>query len=85
MGDRWFIVGEEGRRYSIELRNRTEFRLEAVLSVDGLDVIDGAAGRSGKRGYVIDPHRDLVVEGFRQSLGAVAAFRSDLFQRQIAP
>jgi hypothetical protein len=28
-----------------------------------------------KRGYVIDPHRTLVVDGFRQSSDAVAAFR----------
>jgi hypothetical protein len=43
VGDRWFVVGEEGRRYSIVVRNRSDFRLEIVLSVDGLDVIDGPA------------------------------------------
>ena len=50
-------------------------RLEVVLSVDGLDVIDGRTASFGKRGYVIEPHRQLVVEGFRQSTDAVAAFR----------
>src|ERR1051325_9948199 len=35
VGDRWFVVGEEGRRYSIAVRNRTDLRLEVVLSVDG--------------------------------------------------
>jgi hypothetical protein len=73
--DRWFVVGEEGRRYSIELRNRSDERLEAVVSVDGLDVIDGRPASLGKRGYVIDPHRSLIIDGFRQSLGTVAAFR----------
>jgi hypothetical protein len=48
--------------------------LEIVLSVDGLDVIDGRRASFGRRGYVIDPHRQLVVEGFRQS-DTVAAFR----------
>jgi hypothetical protein len=57
------------------VRNRSDFRLEAVLSVDGLDVIDGRPASLRKRGYVIDPHRSLLVDGFRQSLGAVAAFR----------
>ena len=75
VGDRWFVVGEEGRRYSIEVRNQTNFRLEAVLSVDGLDVLDGRRASLRKRGYVIDAHRALVVEGFRQSLDKVAAFR----------
>lgn len=75
VGDRWFVVGEEGRRYSIVVRNRSDLRLEIVLSVDGLDVIDGRTASFGKRGYVIDPHRQLAVEGFRQSTDAVAAFR----------
>jgi hypothetical protein len=75
IGDRWFVVGEEGRRYSIVVRNRSALRLEVVLSVDGLDVIDGRPASFGKRGYLIDPHRQLVVEGFRQSTEAVAAFR----------
>jgi hypothetical protein len=75
IGDRWFVVGEEGRRYSIVVRNRSALRLEIVLSVDGLDVIDGRPASFRKRGYLIDPHRQLVVEGFRQSTDAVAAFR----------
>jgi hypothetical protein len=75
IGDRWFVVGEEGRRYSIVVRNRSALRLEVVLSVDGLDVIDGRPASFGKRGYLIDSHRQLVVEGFRQSTEAVAAFR----------
>ena len=75
IGGRWFVVGEEGRRYSIVVRNRSALRLEIVLSVDGLDVIDGRTASFGKRGYIIEPHRQLVVEGFRQSTDAVAAFR----------
>src|SRR5438067_6869641 len=75
VGDRWLVVGEEGRRYSIVVRNRTDLRLEVVLSVDGLDVIDGRPASFRKRGYIVNPHRKLVVEGFRQSKEAVAAFR----------
>jgi hypothetical protein len=75
VGDRWFVIGEEGRRYSIVVRNHSEMRLEAVLSVDGLDVLDGRPASFRKRGYIIAPHERLVVEGFRQSIDAVAAFR----------
>jgi hypothetical protein len=75
VGDRWFVVGEEGRRYSIVVRNNSEFRFEIVMSVDGLDVLDGRPASVRKRGYIVAPHRTLVVEGFRQSSEAVAAFR----------
>jgi hypothetical protein len=75
VGDRWFVVGEEGRRYSIVVRNRTELRLEIVLSVDGLDVLDGRAASFQKRGYAVEAHQQLIVDGFRQSTEAVAAFR----------
>jgi hypothetical protein len=75
VGDRWFVIGEEGRRYSIVVRNNSDSRIESVLSVDGLDVIDGRAASFRKRGYIIEPHRKLVVDGFRQSADAVAAFR----------
>lgn len=74
-GDRWFVIGREGTRYSIVVRNRSAVRLEVVLSVDGLDVIDGRPASFGKRGYIVNPHQRLVVDGFRQSANAVAAFR----------
>lgn len=75
VGDRWFVVGEEGRRYSIVVRNKSDWRLEVVLSVDGLDVLHGRNASIRKRGYLIAPHAQLVVEGFRQSTESVAAFR----------
>lgn len=75
VGGRWFVIGEEGRRYSILVRNQSDYRLEVVLSVDGLDVLDGRSASVRKRGYVVEPHRTLVVDGFRQSTDAVAAFR----------
>jgi hypothetical protein len=75
IGDRWFVVGEEGHRYSVVVRNKSDLRLEVVLSVDGLDVIDGRKASLLKRGYLIMPRSQIVVEGFRQSTDAVAAFR----------
>lgn len=75
IGDRWFAVGEEGHRYSIVVRNKADLRLEVVLSVDGLDVLDGRRASLRKRGYIMMPRSQLIVEGFRQSTEAVAAFR----------
>jgi hypothetical protein len=70
-----FAVGEAGHRYAIVLRNNTNFRLEVVVSVDGLDVLDGKAASFAKRGYIMDPRAEVEVDGFRQSMDAVAAFR----------
>ena len=46
-----------------------------MLSVDGLDVLDGKKASVRKRGYIMAPRSRLRVEGFRQSTEAVAAFR----------
>ena len=70
-----YVVGEAGRRYSIVVRNATPFRIECVLSVDGLDVLDGKDASFSKRGYIVDPRGEIEVDGFRTSTSQVAAFR----------
>lgn len=69
------VVGDEGERYSILLENRTSRRIEAVATVDGLDVINGQAGHLENRGYVLMPHASVTIDGFRRSASSVAAFR----------
>ena len=68
-------AGEPGARYEVVVKNETKRRVEIVLSVDGLDALDGATANFKKRGYVIGPREELAVEGFRTSDGTVAAFR----------
>jgi hypothetical protein len=75
VGDRTFVVGQAGQRYSIVLQNHTSHRFEAVGTVDGLDVINGKPGTFENRGYVLMPFATLEIEGFRTSTSAVAAFR----------
>lgn len=70
-----YVVGEAGGRYSIVVRNATPFRIECVLSVDGLDVLDGKPASFSKRGYIVDPRGEIEVDGFRTSTSEVAAFR----------
>jgi hypothetical protein len=74
-GGKSFVVGEAGQRYTIVVRNNTDLRFEVVLSVDGLDVLDGKNASFAKRGYIVDPRGELEVDGFRQSTETVAAFR----------
>lgn len=74
-GEKSYVVGEAGQRYTIVLRNLTPTRLECVVSVDGLDVLDGQSAAFAKRGYLVDPNGELEIDGFRQSMDTVAAFR----------
>ena len=70
-----FVIGKKGSNYSLQVKNRSKSRLEAVLSVDGLDVIDGKTASTKKRGYLVYPGKTLEVKGFRTSEQAVAAFK----------
>jgi hypothetical protein len=74
-GGRSYVVGEYGQRYVIQIQNQTGNRVEAVATVDGLDVIDGRPGSHRKNGYVIGPWATVQIDGFRRSSDTVAAFR----------
>lgn len=75
VGDRTYVMGTIGSRYTITLTNHTGHRFETVATVDGLDVINGQPGTPSNRGYVLMPFATLEIDGFRQSQDAVAAFR----------
>jgi hypothetical protein len=71
-----FVLGSYGQRYAIVITNRTARRVEAVVSVDGRDVVSGNVGDFVReRGYVLGPYATLRIDGFRRSLDEVAAFR----------
>jgi len=72
---RTYVAGKVGDRYTLHLRNHSGGRFEVVASVDGLDVIDGRPGSLAKRGYILEPHGTLSIDGFRRTSEAVAAFR----------
>lgn len=72
---RRFVLGAMGERYRIHLVNPTAARVEAVISVDGLDAIDGRPASLGKRGYVLPAFADVTIDGWRTSMDTVAAFR----------
>ena len=74
-GDRVFVLGEAGQRYTVLVENRTPARFETLLTVDGLDVVTGQPGSFSGRGYILQPYGRLEVRGFRQSVERVAAFR----------
>ena len=73
--DRFYVQGNANERYIIRVTNPTANRVEAVVSIDGLDVVDGESGDLRKRGYVIQPYGEVRIEGFRTSQADVATFR----------
>ena len=75
IGDRTYVIGRAGDRYAIVVSNTSDHRVEAVATVDGLDVMNGQPGSTTNRGYLLEPHATLVIDGFRQSQSSVAAFR----------
>ena len=73
--DRFYVQGNANERYVIRITNPTANRVEAVVTVDGLDVVDGENGDLRKRGYVVPPYGETRIEGFRTSSADVATFR----------
>jgi hypothetical protein len=73
-GTRWIAAGF-GDRYSIRVWNRSERWVEAVVAVDGRDVLNGQRASASNRGYLIAPYSSIDVDGFRTSDTEVAAFR----------
>jgi len=73
-GGQGWVPGEPGHRYAVRLRNRTGTRVLAVLSVDGINAIDGRTAAPDQAGYVLGPWQTLEVSGWRKSLGSVAQF-----------
>jgi hypothetical protein len=74
-GGRRYVLGQMGQRYQVRVVNPTASRIEAVVSVDGLDAVDGRPGNLNKRGYIVPAYGEVTIDGFRTSLDAVAAFR----------
>lgn len=70
------VLAHAGDRYVLRIHNRTSRRIEAVVSVDGRDVIDGQpADFAAKRGYLVPPYGHVDIDGWRVSQGEAAAFR----------
>jgi hypothetical protein len=72
-GEYW-VAGKPGARYSIEIHNRLGYRLLAVTSVDGVNVLSGETAAWNQSGYVLDGDERYQIAGWRKSDTDVAAF-----------
>ena len=72
-GEYW-VAGDPGARYAIEIRNCAGGRLLAVTSVDGVNVLSGDTAGWDQAGYVFDPGERYEITGWRKSNSEVADF-----------
>ena len=71
-----YVMGHTGERYVIRVQNHSSRRIEAVVTVDGRDAIDGKAGDfQHKRGYLVPAWGQVDIDGWRLSQSQAAAFR----------
>lgn len=69
-----FIEGKKGSEFSIRIHNPNNFRVEVVVSVDGLSVVDGKKANSNSGSYIIDAFDTYRIEGWRISNEKIRKF-----------
>lgn len=69
-----FIEGREGSEFEIRIVNDNHFSIEAIVSVDGLSVVDGQSASDKSSGYVVGARETLTIPGWKLNQEAVAAF-----------
>ncbi len=73
---RHYVEAFAGRNYAIVLRNNTARRIGVLLTVDGLNVVNGEKTRLSPNEpmYVLDPWESATIQGWRTSLNDVRRF-----------
>lgn len=74
-GKTYLPVPRLGAEYEIRVWNHGPRRIVAVVSVDGLSVINGEPASEAHPGYIVAPYSHILIKGWRRSMELVAAFR----------
>jgi hypothetical protein len=69
-----YVEGRPGSEFEIEVFNHNPHRVEAVVSVDGLSIIDGKDAGPQSSGYLLNAHERVVIPGWKLNDQQVAAF-----------
>jgi hypothetical protein len=73
-GKTYLPVPKVGAEYEIRVWNHGPHRIVAIVSVDGLSVMNGQPASESQSGYIVAPNSQIHIQGWRRSLDAVAAF-----------
>jgi len=71
---RAYVVGKPGNEYRVVVRSRSAGDLLAVVSVDGVNVMNGESASPRQSGYIVPSWSRVDVGGWRKSLDEIAAF-----------
>lgn len=74
-GKTYLPVRRTGAEYDIRVWNHGPYRITAIVSVDGLSVINGEPASEDHPGYIVAPYGHVVINGWRRNMEMVAAFR----------
>lgn len=69
-----YVAGTPGNRYAVVMRNKSAGRLLTVLSVDGVNALNGQTAATSQSGYVLSAWQAAEIAGWRKSMDDVAAF-----------
>jgi hypothetical protein len=74
--DRRYFQALRGRHYALRVQNRTGQRVGVLISVDGLNVVNGERSslQRSESMYVLDPWETATIRGWRTSLEQVRQF-----------
>jgi hypothetical protein len=75
LGKTWLPIPRMGAEYQIRVANYGPRRIAAIVSVDGLSVINGKPASESSPGYLVDAYGSIIIDGWRRNLEKVAAFR----------
>jgi hypothetical protein len=71
---RAYVVGRPGSEYRVVVRSRNAEDLLAVVSVDGVNVMNGETASPRQSGYIVTSWNRVDIGGWRKSLDEIAAF-----------
>ena len=71
---RAYVVGKPGNEYQVTIRNQRGEDVLAVVSVDGVNVMNGATASPDQSGYILSPWRRYDIRGWRKTLDEIASF-----------
>lgn len=69
-----YIEGRKNSVFTLRIRNNSYEKVLFVPTIDGLSVIDGTEGSFNSRGYIVDGHSSVAIDGWRLSNDKVAEF-----------
>lgn len=82
--DKVYIEAKVGTEYEIEIVNNDFINKLAVISVDGLNVLNGEVAGEDGPGYVVNAYNKCIIKGFRYNSHVVGAFKFTEKQKSYA-